>query len=91
MATNMVCNNCGARDWSQQCKECGSTTGVHWSVAEERRKVAEASGRSLAKPSVAGQPLMLADELKKLAELRHSGILTDAEFDAQKAKLLESD
>ena len=32
----------------------------------------------------------LADELKKLAELRDSGVLTEAEFDAQKAKLLES-
>jgi len=35
--------------------------------------------------------LSLADELKKLAELRDSGILTETEFDAQKAKLLESD
>ena len=32
----------------------------------------------------------VADELKKLAELRDSGVLTEAEFDAQKAKLLES-
>jgi uncharacterized membrane protein YhaH (DUF805 family) len=32
-----------------------------------------------------------ADELKKLADLRHSGVLTEAEFEAQKAKLLESD
>jgi hypothetical protein len=29
-----------------------------------------------------------ADELKKLAELRDAGVLSDAEFDAQKAKLL---
>jgi hypothetical protein len=33
----------------------------------------------------------LADELKTFAELRDSGILTETEFDAQKAKLLESD
>ena len=33
----------------------------------------------------------MADELKKLSELRDSGVLTEAEFDAQKAKLLESD
>ena len=32
-----------------------------------------------------------ADELKKLADLRHSGVLTEAEFEQQKAKLLESD
>jgi len=32
--------------------------------------------------------LSVADELRKLADLRSAGILTDAEFDAQKAKLL---
>ena len=32
-----------------------------------------------------------ADELTKLAALRDSGALTDAEFSAQKAKLLSSD
>jgi hypothetical protein len=33
----------------------------------------------------------VADELTKLADLRDRGALTDAEFEAQKAKLLESD
>jgi hypothetical protein len=33
----------------------------------------------------------MADELKKLSELKDSGILTETEFDAQKAKLLEAD
>ena len=33
----------------------------------------------------------MADELKKLADLRHSGVLTEAEFEQQKAKLLESE
>ncbi len=33
----------------------------------------------------------MADELKKLSELRASGVLTEAEFDAQKAKILETD
>src|SRR3954467_960133 len=32
----------------------------------------------------------VADELRKLAELREEGILSEAEFAAQKAKLLES-
>lgn len=31
---------------------------------------------------------MIADELRKLAELRNEGILTSAEFDEQKARLL---
>ena len=30
----------------------------------------------------------VADELSKLAELRDKGIITDAEFDSQKVKLL---
>ena len=33
----------------------------------------------------------MADELKKLSELKDSGILTEAEFEEQKAKLLKSD
>ena len=32
----------------------------------------------------------VADELTKLADLRDRGVLTDAEFAAQKAKLLET-
>jgi hypothetical protein len=33
-------------------------------------------------------PSMIADELRKLAELRDEGILSNQEFEAQKAKLL---
>jgi len=36
----------------------------------------------------AGAPASVADELQKLAALRDSGILSDEEFEAQKAKLL---
>ena len=42
--------------------------------------------------SIASQesaPQSVADELKKLADLRVAGILSDEEFNAQKAKLLE--
>lgn len=39
-------------------------------------------------PAAAAEPVDLADQLKKLAELRDQGILTDEEFAAQKAKLL---
>jgi hypothetical protein len=31
---------------------------------------------------------MIADELRKLVDLRNEGILSDAEFEAQKAKLI---
>ena len=39
----------------------------------------------------AAAPSSLADELKKFAELRDSGVLSEAEFEQQKAKLLEGD
>jgi hypothetical protein len=40
-----------------------------------------------AAPPAAPQP-DLADQLRKLADLRDAGVLTDDEFAAQKAKLL---
>jgi Short C-terminal domain len=33
-------------------------------------------------------PASVADEIRKLAELRDAGVLTDAEFAAQKSRLL---
>lgn len=41
-----------------------------------------------AAPAPAGPPVDVADQLRKLAELRDAGILTEEEFAAQKAKLL---
>ena len=41
-------------------------------------------------PPAAASTTDLVTELKQLAELRDQGILTDAEFNAQKAKLLGS-
>ena len=38
--------------------------------------------------SPAPPPVSVATELKNLAELRDAGVLTDAEFEAQKARLL---
>jgi hypothetical protein len=35
-----------------------------------------------------GSPLLIADELEKLDKLRQRGLLTQGEFDQQKAKLL---
>jgi hypothetical protein len=48
---------------------------------ERVRQVAAANGSSQGST---------AEELSKLAELRSSGVLTDAEFNAQKAKILAS-
>lgn len=38
--------------------------------------------------ATAGASSMIADELRKLAELRNEGILSNEEFEAQKARLL---
>ena len=40
-------------------------------------------------PASAAAPVDVADQLRKLAELRDQGILNEDEFAAQKAKLLE--
>ncbi|WGL52383.1 SHOCT domain-containing protein [Nocardioides sp. BP30] len=40
--------------------------------------------------SAAGTSASTADELSKLADLRERGVLTDAEYDAQKTKLLRA-
>lgn len=37
---------------------------------------------------VGAEPVLIADELEKLDQLRQRGVLTQLEFDAQKAKLL---
>ncbi len=39
-------------------------------------------------PAAAAEPPSLADQLAKLADLKNQGVLTDSEFQAQKAKLL---
>jgi hypothetical protein len=40
------------------------------------------------KPAAIAAPLSVADELAKLAKLKSDGVVTDAEFEAQKKKLL---
>lgn len=39
-------------------------------------------------PAPAAEPVDVADQLQKLAQLRDQGVLTDEEFATQKAKLL---
>ncbi|WP_146027640.1 SHOCT domain-containing protein, partial [Stenotrophomonas bentonitica] len=39
-------------------------------------------------PVPIAKPLSVADELAKLLKLKEQGVLTQAEFDAQKSKLL---
>jgi hypothetical protein len=56
-------------------------------VAELRRLIAQAHAPVQA-PAAAPQPVSVAEEIAKLAELSSSGALTDEEFAAAKARLL---
>ena len=52
----------------------------------------EGSKQDIEPPAVETKAeVSIADELKKFAELRDSGVLTEEEFEKQKAKLLESE
>ena len=61
-----------------------------WSQQEEEQYAQQqqyAQPAPAPAPAPAGAPDMVS-QLKELAELKSQGILTDAEFDAQKAKIL---
>lgn len=68
-----------------------STGGLNGQVdveaAEEAGEIKTAHNQ--AAPSAASAPTSVADELLKLKKLLDSGAITQAEFDAQKAKLLK--
>jgi len=53
-----------------------------WSQEEEAQYGAPAA------PAAAAPAVDPLDQLKQLGELKASGVLTDAEFEAQKAKIL---
>jgi hypothetical protein len=58
-------------------------------LQEECVAAKDAAARmSTEKPVISTQLLSVADELRKLADLRDAGILTNDEFDQQKAALL---
>ena len=60
----------------QQQQYCAAATAVR-----------PAGSCSCSRPAPAPDPI---EQLKQLAELKNQGILTDAEFQAQKAKILAS-
>jgi ABC-type multidrug transport system fused ATPase/permease subunit len=51
-------------------------------------RAADQEMRSYIRSAAAATPPSTAEELSKLASLRDQGVLTEAEFDTQKAKLL---
>ena len=63
--------------------------GQRWAgqEAEQYEQQAPPPPPAQAAPAAAGQDSMI-DQLKQLGELKEQGVLTQEEFDAQKAKLL---
>ena len=64
-----------------------------WSAQEEQQDTAQQDQQQQYAPPPQPAPAPATDtvtQLKELAELKAQGILTDAEFDAEKAKVLAS-
>ena len=62
-------------------------SGMHRRDVRDAR-AADQEMQSYIRSAAAATPPSTAEELSKLASLRDQGVLTEAEFDAQKAKLL---
>jgi hypothetical protein len=57
-------------------------------VERQSQYIHQVNPVAAAPAAAAAAPVDVADQLKKLADLRDQGILSDEEFAAQKAKLL---
>jgi hypothetical protein len=62
--------------------------GQRWAQQEEQQMAQQAPAPEAAPPAAGGQSTI--DQLKELGELKAQGILTEEEFAAQKAKLLNA-
>ena len=56
--------------------------------AERRAQQQDAAARAYIQQAAAGSPASSADQLAKLADLRDRGVISAAEFDREKAKIL---
>jgi len=61
-----------------------------WSQQEDQQYAQEQQQYAQAPPPAPAPAIDVVGQLKDLAELKSQGILTEAEFDAQKAKILAS-
>jgi len=68
----------------------GTATAVSGHVAHRQAARAQQSQEPAPAAAPAGEPVDVVDQLKRFADLRDQGILTEEEFAAQKAKLLGS-
>jgi len=63
--------------------------GERWAQQEEQQFQQQAPAPAAAAPAAGGEQSMI-EQLKQLGELKEQGILTEEEFAAQKAKLLNA-
>ncbi len=61
-----------------------------WSQQDEQQDAQEQNAQPQYQQPAPAAPPDTVSQLKELAELKSQGILTDAEFEAQKAKILAS-
>lgn len=82
------CRYCGANNnrTNETCFACGRSLSEQSAAAESKPLVSAAT--SVAEPKVASEDATNLDALKKLAELRDMGVLTEAEFQEKKAAIL---
>jgi Short C-terminal domain len=64
--------------------------GQRWAQQEEQQQQQQAPAPVAAAPAPAAGGQSTIDQLKELGELKAQGILTEEEFAAQKAKLLNA-
>lgn len=66
-----------------------SVDNLHLPIAQELKKIIDSLLLSTPSPTASTEiPTDVADQIKKLADLRDSGILTEDEFNAKKKQLL---
>jgi hypothetical protein len=72
----------------QQGREQDAETEARLQDLEAQQAAAAAAPPPAAAPAASGMSNEAIEQLKQIAELHEQGILTDAEFEVQKAKLL---
>jgi hypothetical protein len=90
--TAVVAGTATAVSGRVQRRQAEKFAGRDANIAAEREQAYEQQVQPApvaAAPAAAAGPSML-DQLQQLGELKAQGVLTDAEFEAQKAKILAS-
>lgn len=78
----------GGRVQRRQQEKWGAQDAVAQQQVERQRAVQQQQARQQQMASSAPAADDLLDRLERLAELKKQGVLTEAEFEAQKAKIL---